>query len=328
MPTSFIIGLSLGFVFQRSQFCFYSGFSALFRGEFKFITALLAAIFIQSIAIFTLADFRLLAVPSSDFSALSVVLGAAIFGFGMALAKTCASGAFFRIGEGSLAALITAIFFILGVIASTSGLIFSLLKPLFKHAQISGNLSDILGVSPWVLVGVLGISLAFSLWLTRVEFERARWDKFKLSHLRYYALPLLAGGVVVGVLAVWAWLDSFSVGRYFGFSFSLPSANLLEFVLTAQHRYLNWGSLFVLGVPIGAFISARLSGEFCLHAGESGELWQRIVGGLAMGVGAGLAGGCNVANALIAPAYFGTAAIMATPITIIAFYFSKRIFKI
>lgn len=327
MLSSLILGFSFGFLLQRSQFCFYSGFCSIFSGKFKFIISLLLAILIQSIAIFSLFPNKLLTALNNDFSLPTLIIGAYLFGFGMAMARTCASGAFFRIGEGSLGAFLIAISFAFGVASASNGLVFNLIKPLLKIGIINGKLYDILEISPWVCIAILAFISIFLLWIRRFEFS---FDfEFKLTHARYLSIPLLAGGVLLGALGVLAWLDSFSFGRYFGFSIAQPSANLLNFIITAQQRYLNWGTFFVISIPFGAFISAKLNGEFYLHMPQdSKEFVKKIFGGLIMGIGAAMSGGCNIANTFTAPSYFALSALIATPIILCSLYINNKfIFK-
>ncbi|WP_409227260.1 YeeE/YedE thiosulfate transporter family protein [Gudongella sp. SC589] len=67
---------------------------------------------------------------------------------------------------------------------------------------------------------------------------------------------------------------------------------------------LDWGMMLVLGIIIGAFVSAMLSGDFSLTAVP--EMWasevsgsfmlrfaSAVVGGIFLGVGARWAGGCT-----------------------------------
>lgn len=322
MLFAFLIGLAFGFVLQRSQFCFYSGFLAIFNGRFKFILALLLAIIIQSVALFSLTPPLVL--PNDEFSLATLVLGAVLFGVGMGLARMCASGAFFRLGEGSLGAFLVSIFFGLGFLAASKGALATLFKPLFKLAPLRGRADEILGISPWVLIFLTLLAFCIFLFFARAEFEA--FKKPSLKHLRYKSISLLLGGALVGILGVLAWLDSFSVGRFFGLSISAGAGAILEGLV--RGGFLGWASFMLAGLVLGSFASALLNKEFCPHAPQNAkEFIFKIIGGFLMGVGAFLAGGCNIANSLTSPAYFSFNGLIATPIIIISLYFTNKIIQ-
>jgi hypothetical protein len=55
---------------------------------------------------------------------------------------------------------------------------------------------------------------------------------------------------------------------------------------------ISWSSLYILGVPLGAYISAKGLGEFKLTTPrEAAELLRVFFGGVVMGIGGALAGG-------------------------------------
>ena len=62
---------------------------------------------------------------------------------------------------------------------------------------------------------------------------------------------------------------------------------------------MNWGTLLVIGILVGSFVAAKASGEFRVRV-PSAEIAKRSVGGgILMGVGAVLAGGCTVGNGMV-----------------------------
>ncbi len=55
---------------------------------------------------------------------------------------------------------------------------------------------------------------------------------------------------------------------------------------------ISWSALYVLGVPLGAFLSAKGLGEYKLTSPKDPmELLRVFFGGMVMGVGGALAGG-------------------------------------
>ncbi len=109
-----LFGLLLGFVLQRSRFCFVSAISncVLFR-ETKLLEGVLGGLFIATIG-FAFVMHRMVPDPSSGVFPITAVvspfgwhlaLGGTMFGFGMLLAGGCIVGNMYRIGEGGLPAL-------------------------------------------------------------------------------------------------------------------------------------------------------------------------------------------------------------------------------
>ena len=134
------------------------------------------------------------------------------------------------------------------------------------------------------------------------------------------------GALLIGLLGVVAWYFSSKTGRNFGYGISVPSANVVQYLVIGQQRYLNWGSLFVLGIPLGSFLMAKLSGDFNLRIPQPKEALRRILGGVLMGLGAALAGGCTVTNSLVATAYFSWQGWLATGFILLGCWIGNRLF--
>lgn len=128
-------------------------------------------------------------------------------------------------------------------------------------------------------------------------------------------------------------------GQFFGTSTTFPRAatgvlQLLGFDLSgwefAQVRdgaltglaFPNWQLLFVLGIGVGAFIAARVSGTF--KAEELPQMWveqfgsskgKRIVysilGGMVAMVGARMAGGCPSGHGVSGMSQLGVSSLIA-----------------
>ena len=60
----------------------------------------------------------------------------------------------------------------------------------------------------------------------------------------------------------------------------------------------SWSSLYVLAVPIGAYLSGKLLQEVKLKVPPADELAKVLFGGFLMGIGAQIGGGCNIGHSL------------------------------
>jgi hypothetical protein len=107
-----------------------------------------------------------------------------------------------------------------------------------------------------------------------------------------------ATGAAVGALGVLAWLTGAPAGWRWGLSITGPSRSLAEAGLLAASDSFHWGTLMLLGIPLGTWASARLLGPTAWRSPDGRELPRRFAGGLAMGIGGTVAGGCNIGNAM------------------------------
>ena len=105
--------------------------------------------------------------------------------------------------------------------------------------------------------------------------------------------------VLVGGIAVLAWPLSVASGRVFGLGVTTPSANILQYLTTADPAFINWGVFLVLGIFLGSFFAAKASNEFRFRMPDVKTGINSFIGGNLMGFGASLAGGCSIGNALV-----------------------------
>ncbi|SPX20013.1 inner membrane protein [Escherichia coli] len=64
-------------------------------------------------------------------------------------------------------------------------------------------------------------------------------------------------------------------------------------------KYINWGVFLVLGIFVGSFIAAKASREFRVRAADARTTVRSGLGGVLMGFGASIAGGCSIGNGLV-----------------------------
>ena len=327
MFSGLFIGIAFGILLQRTQFCFVSGFRRfLFEKNFRFFTALLIAVSVQSIGLFTLAEFELIKIPTSQLPVLASILGGLLFGIGMVLSNCCGSGAWFRSAEGALGSLLALFAFALTMASTQTGSLRQFIGGLTQQTTQWNNIYLTFSISPWWLVAILIIA-------TLILFSRREKiaSQENLSNLSFFDRtfkrswnPYL-GALLIGLLGVVAWYFSSKTGCNFGYGISVSSANVVQYLVIGQQRYLNWGSLFVLGIPLGSFLMAKLSGDFNLRMPQPKEALRRILGGVLMGLGAALAGGCTVTNSLVATAYFSWQGWLATGFILLGCWIGNRL---
>lgn len=160
------------------------------------------------------------------------------------------------------------------------------------------------GLSPWPFIAVL---VLLTLWLARRELKKPKLavaalpaKKTGLAHLLFEKRwHPFATAVLIGLIATLAWPLSIASGRHFGLGITAPSANIVQYLVIGDDKFINWGVFLVLGIFLGAFIAAKGSGEFRLRAADAATTVRSGAGGILMGFGATTAGGCSIGNGLV-----------------------------
>jgi len=108
--------------------------------------------------------------------------------------------------------------------------------------------------------------------------------------------PMWLGGIFIGIMSV----VTFAWSRPWGVVGGLRNWADWFFNLVGVYQVkplsplLSTSSLLTLGLLWGAFGSALMSKQFAIRKAPPLELLKGIVGGILMGVGSAMAGGCNV----------------------------------
>lgn len=302
-----LIGVAFGFFAHRSRFCLRSAVIEFARGTregklavwlFTFSTAVLLT------QAFILAGWldpsgaRQLAVRGSLSGAL---LGGAMFGAGMILARGCSSRLLVLAAQGNLRALLSGLVFAVTAQSALSGLLSPLRSEIAGWWTVDAAQRDVLaqtGLGHWGGLLFGGVWLAAALvWGRR---QRVRfWGWF--------------GAVGVGVMVALAWLATFQLSKAAfdavlpvqSLSFTGPAADVLMLVLSPPGQPLKFDLGLVPGVALGAFLSAALWRELKLEGFQGGQAMRRyIAGAVLMGFGGMLAGGCAVGAGVSGAAVF------------------------
>lgn len=313
---SLLSGAIFGIVLQRSRFCFYCiTRDFLERREAGGLLGLLAALAIGTLgyhAVF--GAFMPEAVPGrlppgAHIGPISIalVLGALAFGIGMALAGSCISAQFYRLGEGFLGAPLALLGALLGFVAGFFSWNFFYLRAMQEapvpwlphHLGYGGSL-----LLQLALLGVLALLL--------VRFSRGQTATASTSVAQSVfgqRWPTYVGGILIGMLGTLAYLRVAPLGvtAELG-SLARTAANQLPLfparlegldgfrgcATAVKETLLSRNGVFVLALVAGAFAAALPAGDFQPRLPRFGESLRLLAGGLLMGWGAMLALGCTV----------------------------------
>ncbi|GAB4179317.1 MAG: YeeE/YedE family protein [Rhodocyclaceae bacterium] len=306
---AFLIGGGLGFALHQSGFGFASGYRRFFaQRDPTLVEAQLLLVAATTVLLAPLlATGQFLGQPLSPASAplaLSVALGAFLFGIGMQLASGCGSGTLYALGTGNLRMGVVLIAFCAG------GFWASLDAGSWASLPDAGDvvLGEILGWGNAVAVQLAFVALLFAALL---RFARRRPAERRTTRWLRGPWPLWAGVVALALLnaatalvaghpwtitwafTLWAaksavllgWdpaTSSFWQGEF-------QSSALASGVLEDTTSVMDIGTL--LGAALGATASRGFAFTLQLR-------WRPLVaavaGGLMMGYGARLAYGCNI----------------------------------
>lgn len=334
-----LLGALLGYLLQRSRFCVTGAFRDLaMTRSTRYFTPFMVAVAIQGVGVAALTGAGLLTPQAETFAPLAVVVGGLLFGIGIVMAGGCATGTYYRAGEGLIGSWAA-----LGTYALTAAIMkFGPLGGVTKElrAQTIGDatVQDSLGVSIWVPVTVLVMAVG-ALVVRDVRRERAARAArptvgvrlpARRSGLGHWLADVpwspWVGGIGLGVLAILAWVLSTASGRNGGLGITTPSAKIVAFLVTGEASMIDWGVMLVLGILVGAHAAARLSGEFRWRVPDAATMVRSAAGGVVMGVGASLAGGCTIGNALVETSLFSYQGWASLVTMILGTWIGARVF--
>lgn len=294
LPWYWIFGLGFGCILQRSRVCFVSATSdPIIYGSTDQFRGILIGILVASFGFTTVKYLSGGMYDSVGVSAISfpLVLGAFLFGVGMILAGSCCSGMFIRLGEGQLIHLVTILSVILGYdLATTHYQI--VWAPFIEHAPVI-FLPEKLGWPAGVGINIL-ILLIFYILARKKEGQPS-----PVASTSY-----LKGGICLGLLSIvhlivlknpWSVSGAFYWIEEFFRQVKDQDITLIPAALGSNLRNL--------GLLIGALISVLFSSGFSLQKIRSkNQVLKSVIGGLLMGYGVCIAGGCNITSFFTAAA--------------------------
>ena len=295
--TGLLIGIIFGVILQRGRICFNSAFRDVLIFKDNYLMKLAAlAIALQSITLLLFAQLGVIKLAPMPLNWVANIVGGYVFGLGMVLAGGCASGVTYRIGEGMTTSWLAGLIFGLTAQATSSGLFSNWMKWLGNFnvtvkpnssvyaSKVGPTLATIFNVNPWIVTLIVAALLIWYAFGTKTSQRETK-------------LNWIWAAILIAILQPIAWWASAAAGRNYGLGITGGWTNILS-VYTAN-KQLNWIGAEVLGIIIGAMISAIAAKEFKLRMPKDPKTYlQVMVGGALMGFGAATAGGCNIGHFL------------------------------
>ncbi len=243
---------------------------------------------------------RLLA---ADLPILAIALGGLAFGFGMVLTRGCASRLTVLAASGNVRALTVIVLFAITAHATLKGVLAPLRTAL---GSVTVPLGDYAALSALPGGGVLWAGLFALVALAVALRSGAGLGALTLAALIGALVPL--GWVGTGFIL----FDEFDPIAAQSLSFTLPSADTLFWGIASTAITPGFGVGLIGGVVAGAAIAALVAGRFVWQSFESpAQTGRYALGGLLMGFGGVLAGGCTLGAGLSGLPTLGVSAILA-----------------
>ncbi|MHA6556572.1 YeeE/YedE thiosulfate transporter family protein [Corynebacterium pyruviciproducens] len=299
--TGLVLGTALGIVMQRGRFCVTGMLRDISLAHtWRPFTALLIVIAIHAVGIAGLTTAGIIQPEYDLFPPYAVIVGGFLFGIGIVLAGGCASGTWYRSGEGLVGSWFALLFYGLSAAAMKTGALAGLNSWLRSKTVGLTTVHGSLGISVWWLaIPFAALAAGLAAYFLRSESTpvslQSGWKK---------PLHLYTAGVLVGLLGIIAWPLSAATGRNDGLGITSPTANLTNFLVTGESARIDWGVMLVLGILVGSFIAAKATGEFRVRVPDATQTVKSIAGGTLMGIGAAWAGGCTVGNGMVQTGLF------------------------
>ena len=300
------IGILLGIVMQRGRFCVTGMLRDIFlQRSWRGFTALLVVISVHGLGLAALTAAGVISPEYPDFAPVAVVIGGLVFGLGIVLAGGCASGTWYRSGEGLVGSWVALALYATSAAVMKSGPLSGVTTWMKSGTTGLTTIPEALGLPVWLFA--LGLAVITALAVAhyrRADAARPRPARLDGRPAWQRPLGLWSAGILVGLIGVLAWPLSAATGRNDGLGITTPSANLMGFLITGAPQKLDWGVLLVLGLLAGSFLAAKATGEFRVRVPDAQTTVRAAVGGVLMGVGASLAGGCTVGNGMVQTGLF------------------------
>ena len=307
-----LIGMSFGFLAQRSRFCLRAAVIEFWHRRFgdKLSVWLLAfasaVIGVQLMVLLGWLDTGTARQISAKGSLSGALIGGLLFGVGMVMTRGCASRLLVLSANGNLRALLSGLIFAVTAQAALAGALSPLRLHISSWWTVEGgaprDLLALTGMNHWAGLAMGGLWLAAALFFALRSPQRNKW--------------MWLGGIGTGLSVAAAWgfsqwvaAESFDPVQIQGLTFSGPSAEWLMRVLQWPTPPIGFEFGLMPGVFLGSLLGALIGKEWKLEGFGDGYSMGRYIGGaVLMGFGSMLAGGCAVGAGVTGGAIFALTA--------------------
>lgn len=319
-----LAGLGLGYVLERGDLCFHSTLRGLFQRPTRLdlFRAYLLAMLVATPLVYGLVALGLINPWIPPFTWLANLVGGLIFGIGMVVAASCVTGLFYKLGHGMVGTLVALATWAIGDIITYRGPLLPLREMLNSIQVTAANGQSATMLNLFGPVAGIGLALLSGtlivIWLWR--------SPRTLTGSQYWAWTRL--GLTLGVFTGLVWL----LARIGGSNYTFGTSGVPTGIFVALTAGGSGGSLWIpvslVSLIPGAFVAAKLSGTLWLRGETLGRYSALAAGGLLMGIGAGIAGGCNLGHGLVGVPLLSMGSITTVVSMAIGVWLADRAIKV
>ncbi|WP_425993294.1 YeeE/YedE family protein [Afipia sp. DC4300-2b1] len=317
----FAIGVIAGFAVRHARLCTFGAIEdALMGGDSRrlriFGLALgIAILGTQALVLGGVLDPALVTYTPAALPLVAILIGSVMFGIGMAMVGTCGFGSLVRLGTGDLRSLVVVLILGAAAYATLRGILAGFRIEFLESLSLpmpDGARADFASLSSQVL----GIDISAG--LAVIAGTALCWLALRDPRLRR-APRLLSAGIVLGLLIIAGWIVTTCVVDEFAGPAKPQSLTFVSTVgkalyagLQSVTNFADFGVGSVFGVVAGSWFAAWRSAELRWEAfDDDHEMRRHLGGGVLMGVGGILAGGCTIGQGLTAGSMLALSAPLA-----------------
>lgn len=318
-----LAGGALGYVFERGDFCFHSTWRGVFArpAELSLFRAYLVILVVSTPVVQLMIALDVIDPFIPPFAWKATILGGLVFALGMVIASTCITGMFYKLGHGMLGMIVALAAWAVGDLVTYRGPLKGVRESLNENPITASDagveqvatVSSLLGpFGVVVLWGLAGLAVGF---LGKSPGPRDARGKL---------LGWLPLGLATSAVLMVGWL----LVRWHGFDYSFGTSGVptqISHWIAGDEVGSMWIPLGLVSLIPGALLAAKRSDTLWVR-GETGQRFAQLgVGGFLMGVGAGVAGGCNLGHAMVGVPLLSLGSISATLAMIVGIGVFSRI---
>jgi hypothetical protein len=271
------------------------------------LKALGVAMIIQLVGFHALVELGFVKVNVVPGIWVAALVGGFAFGLSFVFAQGCSTTMWYRLGNGNLGSLLALVGFAVGEVLTFNGLLRPLRDALTQFEVRAPNgapatLPNLLGISPWLFV--IPLTLLGTWWIVSALRKEERIERIGGWH---WPVP----GILLGVLGTTAWWISQGTGWDYGIGVVGATGPILR-ALWEGPSVLTWGSFLVLAMPVGGLLAAWMRGEFLWKPQGFKDGLRFLLSGLAMGISAAIAGGCNIGHTFTGAPTLALSSVLAS----------------
>ena len=280
--TGALAGLLLGYVLQRGQLCFHSAIASAQDGLPRLARAWAVGVAVAAVGFAVLA-----LLPGTEglnqglaLRPVANVVGGLVIGVGMVVASSCLSGLFYKLGSGMLGATVGLAGWAVGELLASRVVVPG---PTVLAGGEGATLPGVLDLPRLpVALGVLVVVLLVVRSTRRVvDAPQHPWQ---------WDWPALGLALGAAVTAAWA------LAAAGGSSFGVSSVGAVAGVASGSSN--PWLIAFLVALVLGSTVAARTAGGWWVRGETGRRLAQLGLGGVLIGAGGFIAGGCNLGHGL------------------------------